>query len=376
MKLLRVAAAALPLLLALQTAPVALADGPTASVTINDNGFSPVAVSIPVGGTVSWINQGAAVHTATSTAAAASTLAQTTPAPFDSGGLGSGQGFSFNFTLPGTYIYTSAPDCLNGNNTPGFTCTGFSVIVGGPAASGSAQPASSIGPQPVPSGVTVEQHATVGIFDNGFSPAAVAVTTGGTVNTPGSVTFVNKGTTLHTAVSGAVKMDDQRSPPELFDTGGLAPGEEKTVSFINTGTYAFNSAPDCLNGANNPAFDCGAAYTLKVIKAPVGANAAAPAPPFSGQAIYVRDDVGFDPPSVTIKAGQTVTWLNLGKVAHSVASDSASTPFDSGGLGVGNVFSVTFTTPGTYHYHSSTEPIWSGNQILGYQFNGTVVVEA
>ncbi len=377
MKPIRAALAALPLLLAF--VPGVSADTQSASVAINDSGFSPPAVSVPVGVTVTWTNQGTAVHTVTTMLAAASTLPQTTPLTFDSGGLGPGQSFSFNFTTPGTYLYSSATDCLNGNSTPGFTCANFTVTVGGPPATAvaSSTPAGAptAGPQPVPSGTIVAQAATVTITDSGFSPVAVAVSPGATSNAPATVTFVNKGTQLHTAVSGAVKMEDQRGAPEGFDTGGLAPGESKTVSFINPGTYTFNSATDCLNGANNPAFNCGAPYTITVVKAPVGGDAAAPAPPFAGSAIYIRDDSGFDPPTITIKAGQMVTWMNLGKVAHSVVSDSPALPFDSGGMGVGSVFSVTYTTPGTYPYHSSTEPIWSGDKITGYQFSGTIVVE-
>lgn len=376
MKAFRAAIAAFPiLLLAAVPAPAALAD--SSSVTISDNGFSPSTVSILVGGTITWTNQGTSVHTATATPASNGNTIST-PAPFDSGGLGPGQNFSWSFSLPGVYVYTSAPDCI-GNVTAGFPCTGNTVVVGTPVASSIAQPAPpptapSVGPASVPAGTTVVQAATVTISDSGFSPSTVAVTTGGTASTAGSVTFVNNGTTLHTAVSGAVKMDEQRNPPETFDSGGLVPGDSKTFSFINPGTYAFNSGPDCLNGTNNPNFNCSGPYSIRVLKAPVGATTGAVAPPFSGATVYFRDATAFDPGNITVKAGQTVTWLNLTTSVHSVVSDTAAQPFDSGGLGDGATFSVTFQTPGTYHYHSSTEPIYSGNQITGYSNNGTVVV--
>ncbi|MFI5266398.1 MAG: plastocyanin/azurin family copper-binding protein [Chloroflexota bacterium] len=377
MKVLRAAIAVLPLLLAAVPTPAALADASNLSVAIGDGGFSPAIAKIPVGGTITWTNQGTNVHTATATPASNGNTIST-PAPFDSGGLGPGQNFNWTFSLPGTYIYTSATDCLNGNITAGFPCTGNTVVVGTSSPNSIAQPAppptASLVPASVPAGTTVVQAAVVTISDTGFSPSTIAVTTGGTASTAGSVTFVNKGTNLHTAVSGAIQMDDQRNPPEVFDTGGLAPGDSKAFSFIYAGTYTFNSGPDCLNGSNNPNFNCGGPYTLRVIKAPVGATTGAVAPPFSGATVYFRDATAFDPGAITVKAGHTVTWLNLTTSVHSVVSDSAAQPFDSGGLGDGQTFSVTFQTPGTYKYHSSTEPIYSGSTITGYQNNGTVVV--
>jgi plastocyanin len=378
--------AALPLSLALIAAAVPTANAQTppqnATVSISDSGFSPASLTVPVGATITWTNQGTGVHTATSTPAQTSTGKISTPAPFDSGGLGPGQNFSISLGTPGTYIYTSAPDCLNGNVTPNFTCTGYSITVGAPSGPAGAAPAASasaspgIGPAPAPAGTTVMQSAIVAISDTGFSPAVVAVATGGTPSTGASVTFVNQGTQLHTAVSGQVHMDESRSAPEIFDTGGLAPGDSKTFNFVNTGTYKFNSAPDCLNGANNPAFNCAGPYTIQVVRAPVGADVSAVAPPFSGAVVYFRDPNGFDPGTITVKAGQVVTWLNLGHSTHSVVSDPGANPsFDSGGLGIGSTFSVTFSTPGTYHYHSSTDPVFSGNQVASYQYSATIVVE-
>ncbi len=375
MKGLRAAALALPLLL---LATPASAQTQSATVAINDNGFSPAVVNIPVGGSVTWTDSGTNVHTVTTTPATTTTGAQITPAAFDSGGISPGQTFSFNFTAPGTYIYTSATDCLNGNVTPGFACTSYSVVVGGATPSGAAQAIASAPPSfgPAPAtGTTIQQSVTVSITDTGFSPATIAVATGGTPSTAGNVTFVNNGTQLHTATSGAVSMANPRFSPDVFDSGGLASGQSQNFAFVNPGVYQFNSSTDCLNGNSNPSFNCGGNYTITVVQGPVGSTVGNQAPPFSGPIVYWRDPNGFDPSSITIKAGQTLTWMNLGHDVHSVVSDSASQPFDSGGLGVGSVFTVTYTKPGTYTYHSSTEPVWTGNQITGYQFKGTVIVQ-
>jgi plastocyanin len=346
------------LLLAPFAAP-ALADSPeqSATVAINDDGFSPPTINLAPGGTVTWINQGTGVHTVTTSG--------TVPVPFDTGGLTPGQSSSYNFTRPGAYTYTSATDCLNGNASQSFTCSTYVVNVLPPGAA-SASPAAA------PAGPVFSQNVTVSITDSGFSPRQVALVSGGTL------TFVNTGTTLHTAISGAANLNDSGLRPvqEPFDTGGLAPGESANVTLNTTGTYTFSSAPDCLNGSNNSAFDCAGPYTITVARAPVGSTNSAIAPPFSGTTIVFKPETAFDPATVTIKAGQTVTWLNLDRTAHSVANDpGVSPPFDSGGLGPGQFFSVTFPGPGTFGYHSSADPVWSGTQIAGYKFNGKVVVQ-
>ena len=71
--------------------------GAVIGVTIVDFAFQPAYVVVPVGGTVSWYNAGAAPHTATSDFGV-----------FDSGTLGSGGGFGTTFWTPGAYGYHCA----------------------------------------------------------------------------------------------------------------------------------------------------------------------------------------------------------------------------------------------------------------------------
>ncbi|HKP26661.1 MAG TPA: plastocyanin/azurin family copper-binding protein [Dongiaceae bacterium] len=86
--------------------------------------------------------------------------------------------------------------------------------------------------------------------------------------------------------------------------------------------------------------------------------------PMTGAAAVV--DMGFasfDPEVVHIRAGQTVEWRNTALITHNVSDDTAkaanpadasipngATAFDSGDLKAGNVYSQTFTVPGTYKY--------------------------
>jgi plastocyanin len=79
------------------------------------------------------------------------------------------------------------------------------------------------------------------------------------------------------------------------------------------------------------------------------------------------DEPMYRPPKLTIRAGQTVEWKNIGTVMHSVSDDpvrasahsdgsfpAGSKPFSSRGVMPGQSFRHTFTVPGTYHYFCLT----------------------
>jgi len=56
----------------------------------------------------------------------------------------------------------------------------------------------------------------------------------------------------------------------------------------------------------------------------------------------------FKPDSLTIKVGDTVTWINKDSYDHTVKSKTGE--FDSGNLANGATFSFTFNKEGTYDY--------------------------
>jgi amicyanin len=73
----------------------------------------------------------------------------------------------------------------------------------------------------------------------------------------------------------------------------------------------------------------------------------------------------FDPKTLTIKAGSTVTWTNKDDIPHGLAwANNAFTR--SKALNKNDSTSVTFTTPGTYQYFCYLHPFMTG----------TIVVEA
>ena len=67
--------------------------------------------------------------------------------------------------------------------------------------------------------------------------------------------------------------------------------------------------------------------------------------------VCMTNALSFNPSTLTITAGTTVTWQN-GSITHTVTSDAGSAQtFDSGNIGNGGTFTQTFNTAGTYAYH-------------------------
>lgn len=74
----------------------------------------------------------------------------------------------------------------------------------------------------------------------------------------------------------------------------------------------------------------------------------APTPSTPAATVAIQN-FAFVPASVTIKAGNSVTWTNMDTAPHT-ATELANA-FDSGSLATGKTFNFTFNTPGTYTYH-------------------------
>jgi plastocyanin len=70
-------------------------------------------------------------------------------------------------------------------------------------------------------------------------------------------------------------------------------------------------------------------------------------------------DIKFNPGTVKIKAGQTVTWTNDDSVGHDVTGDDFKSG-DPGGLANGDTFEHTFKKAGTFDYVCSVHPGMEG----------------
>lgn len=77
------------------------------------------------------------------------------------------------------------------------------------------------------------------------------------------------------------------------------------------------------------------------------------------------DNFTFNPATVTVKAGTTVTWTNKDDIPHGIAATNNAFK-RSQALDTDDSFSFTFTTPGTYQYFCYIHP----------HMTGTIVVEA
>jgi amicyanin len=87
------------------------------------------------------------------------------------------------------------------------------------------------------------------------------------------------------------------------------------------------------------------------------AAAAAPA----GATVSI-DNFTFSPPTITVAAGSTVTWVNQDDIPHTVvASDKA---FKSKVMDTDEKFSFTFTRPGEYAYFCSLHPHMVGKVVV------------
>jgi quinohemoprotein ethanol dehydrogenase len=76
---------------------------------------------------------------------------------------------------------------------------------------------------------------------------------------------------------------------------------------------------------------------------------------------YFMDEYAFNPFRVRIPAGSSVTFINNGQLAHTIAAVDGS--WTTGTLGPTEIKSVPFTNPGSYLYTSKEFP-WSYGQII------------
>jgi plastocyanin len=75
-------------------------------------------------------------------------------------------------------------------------------------------------------------------------------------------------------------------------------------------------------------------------------------------------DFAFNPQTLTIKSGETVTWINRDEEPHTVVSVEKQFK-KSSALDTDQEFTITAGPPGTYTYYCSVHP----------KMTGTIVVE-
>jgi plastocyanin len=86
--------------------------------------------------------------------------------------------------------------------------------------------------------------------------------------------------------------------------------------------------------------------------------------------IVTISSTGFSPATITIKAGEAVTWSNTDTALHQVNSDPHPVHTDYpplntvGQIPAGSKKSLTFPATGTYKYHDHLHPSFTGTVIV------------
>lgn len=103
---------------------------------------------------------------------------------------------------------------------------------------------------------------------------------------------------------------------------------------------------------------------LAVVGALIGSALFLTVPASAADGAVTAQDIAFQPASITVDVGDSVTWTNEDGVPHTVTADDGS--FDEPLPQSGGVVTLTFSTPGTFTYYCKIHP----------NMHGTVVVEA
>jgi len=74
------------------------------------------------------------------------------------------------------------------------------------------------------------------------------------------------------------------------------------------------------------------------------------------------DNFVFNPQTITVKAGDTVTWVNHDDIPHTVTSKTGL--FRSKALDTDDNFSFTFATPGSFAYFCALHPHMTGSIVV------------
>jgi plastocyanin len=304
------------------------------TVMVSDTGFTPAVLNARAGDTVTWVNKGKAPHTAT------------TPGGFDLA-LAPGASASTVLQKPGTinYVCTYHPymvaSIIVAAALPGTVIGAANNTSAGPA--GATKPVSAA---PASTGKTKTVEIKVG--EMSFTPAMAMANVGDTIS------WVNVGKIPHTVTA----------KDGSFDKTPLAPGQRfnyvlpKEGSFPYTCTYHPGMDGSLMVGPALAGVAVPGAAEAKT-------KADSPAPVSTGLArtheIQVKDS-SFTPATQPARVGDTISWVNLGKIPHTVtAKDHA---FDQT-LKPGQRFNLVLTTVGDIPYVCTPHPQMFGMLTVG-----------
>jgi plastocyanin len=83
--------------------------------------------------------------------------------------------------------------------------------------------------------------------------------------------------------------------------------------------------------------------------------------PPAAASVSIRN-MAFNPASLSVTAGATVTWTNSDTTIHTVTADDASS--NSGNIAIGATYSKVFNSAGTFSYHDALHPEATGKVVV------------
>lgn len=130
---------------------------------------------------------------------------------------------------------------------------------------------------------------------------------------------------------------------ELNGSGyvGIATLHDNGDGTINVWTFLM---PGIMGGMGTPSGEMSTPVSME------GMDMGTPAASSANAMTVEISGFAFNPPTLEVSVGTTVTWTNKDSTAHTVTSDDG-TSFQSGKMDPGATFSYTFDTAGTYAYH-------------------------
>ena len=292
--------------------------GQASETVVIADGLEPTELVVSTGTTVTWQNEDDERRRMRSSGG---------PVEFDSGNLEPGESFTFTFVIEGSYPYLDERN----DEDPSYRGT---VVVTAPEA--------TAGPLPVSAAIT--------IVDEAFHPPSFEVATGATVRWDHL-----DGDEEHTvtAEDGA------------FNSGVMVGGDAFEQTFDTAGVYPYFCAihPEMVGtitvSGTDAEPDGGPAVAEPTDEVPAP-SAVAPAAGTAGEVAIV--DLTFQPDTIEVAAGSSVTWRNDDAFDHTVTASEGA--FNSGIMGEGQEFSQAFDTPGTFEYFCAIHPSMTGTVVV------------
>jgi plastocyanin len=177
--------------------------------------------------------------------------------------------------------------------------------------------------------------------ENGFSPGSMDIEIGQ------SITFVNLDDDDHTATSVS------------WDTGTIEPGGSVTLTFDEAGSFPFACQ---IHPEMTGTITVGDQAQASPQASPEASPASSTPIAGGGAANVAIQDFAFEPQTVEITAGTTVTWTNDDQAPHTATGLDGA--FDTGTIEPGQSATHTFDTAGSFDYQCAFHPDMTGTVIV------------